>query len=204
MENNNRNHHNLITLYIAIGSLLTAAIALGVSLKSCSVSQKASEEVKNYFLEVSKPLVTITPIPHQKDNLFLSTSFEKDTFQSNMRFEVKNAGRVAARDIAITEIEIVPRSVSTTKSSLSYDRPPKLSLEPGDLFYFSPEIRFRVDPEVAQKTLDSLNGNGWETYARIAVSYSHGKDLSVSYKTIVEYDVGINKAIPRRSVVSKK
>ena len=204
MGNNNRNHHNLITLYIAIASLITAAIALGVAVKSCSVSDKASGEVRNYFLEVSKPLVTIIPVHHQKDNHYLRSSFEKDTFRNNLRFEVKNTGRAAARDIAVTEIEIIPRRVSAKKTSLSYERPPKLSLGPGEFFYFSPEIRFRVDPEAAKKTRNSLNRYGWETFARIAVSYSHEKDLSVGYKTVVEYDISRDKAVPRRSVASKK
>jgi len=204
MENNNRDNHNLITLYIAIASLIIAAIAFGVSIKSWYVSQKGSEEVKKYFLEANKPLVTITPVTHQKDNLLLKTSGKKDTFRINLRFEIKNEGRVAARNIVISEIEIIPAQVSVIKSSLSYERPPKLSLEPGDLFYFEPEITFQVAPKLVKKTLDALNQNGWKTFARITVSYLHQKDLSVAYKTTVEYDVDRNVANLRHSEISRR
>jgi hypothetical protein len=203
MADNDKVNPYVFILYISIAAVIIAAIALAVSIKSCYVSETALEEVTDFFLEENRPFVTLTPQKFTDSNSYLKTSEKNNRFEIWFRFEIKNAGRVAARDIALPEIQITPMNIHMKKSTLSYERLSKISLGPDDLFYFSPRIIFEVDSSAVREILRRLNESHWKSSVLLLVSYAHGLEPSVRYGSSIEYDIDRDQAMPLKTEIRR-
>jgi hypothetical protein len=182
-----RNWQKIIINFLPV---LISVIALGVSWKSCCLSEKAIVSSTSQFFSENKPYITITlrKIKESQNYYDYKLFPEKDTVQIQLEYIIKNIGNIAAKDLSFSN-ELVTSFSNTTKP-ITVILPSKLTLGPGDDYVLGPNIIIKCENK--------------DNYNKYVDKLSSEKGLEITLQFSLIYKSEINSEQKFYSMVNNK
>jgi hypothetical protein len=195
--------------------LTIASFALCVSIKSCQISKDATkiskdsniianeavESTKYHFIQINRPYLIIAPKKFE-DGKFWKLDQINNQVQAIFRYELKNVGNVAAKDISLPNRLVFGPGMKIQKEApLTFTKPGKVTIGPGDHFVVTVTTLMGYnDEETAKKNLEYLTSNKSEGVTfMLSVDYTNELEDSQKYRTFVENRIHNDKAMILRS-----
>ncbi|MFH1363881.1 MAG: hypothetical protein ABIH45_06720 [Candidatus Omnitrophota bacterium] len=194
--------------YIWTGlSALVAVISLIVSIKSCDLSkdgieiaqnstriandsnrlaEEALQNAKHNFITEQRPWLTLTPKRFKDSGTFLKISNTTTTFTIKSQIEIRNIGKVPARNIhlpskAISGINLTPGAHPV------FTIPPNTTLAPDDSFILSGTCTLMQTESDLKETLKLWESSDANIDLIIPCFYTSELEPSKEYKTKVYF-----------------
>ena len=183
--------------------LFVAVIAIGVSIKSCRISEEAEKSAnealdisKFQFLQVNRPYIILSPKKFDNGQYWKITQ-EGSIIRVALKYEVNNVGNVAAKDIKLPEkIGLGPRMKLNEGAPVYYQKMGKVTLGPGDSFSIEPNIVMGYkNEEVAKEQFEHLiSDKSYGADFLLSVNYTNELDETQKYRTFIQNRIHKNKA----------
>ncbi|MGD0022754.1 MAG: hypothetical protein ABSC54_10680 [Smithellaceae bacterium] len=174
-------------------TLFIAAIALIVSIKSCSSSNKSIEIAEKTFIITNRPYLILNPVKDKEKGFFIEFLFDDKGYALKATFEVYNAGKTPAKNINIEDYMFrgyIGEHVAFSEKSF-----PKsttvISLGPGEKKTMSLYVPLEYKPnneKIVSRDTRSITGNNVTFIITLPLIYSSDVDELKRFKTMVVYE----------------
>lgn len=191
----NKNSTTDLTMpIIAIGSLCVSIKGCNIAKKAQNVSQNALEVTKLHFFQLNRPYIVLTPQKFEDNNSYYKTSRTNTDLRIDLKYEVKNIGNVAAKDITTPEEAKFKSNALKEGVTTSFIMPPKLTLGPGDTYRMCIYVILEfTDLESTEETIANLNSDESSgVKIKLLVNYISELDSSLKYLTGVVHRIRKN------------
>lgn len=182
-------------------SLVIAGIALLVSFRSCSLSnksneiaEKAFEHSKSSFISVNRPFLILNPIKDKEKGIFIEFLFDEKGYALKAYFEVYNAGKPLAKNISVEGYMFrgyIGEHVAFSEK-LPSTFPPVISLGPGENkimnFYVPLEYKPSDEKITSRESPGILIGKTIRFRITLPLFYSSDIEGAKRFKTVVAYE----------------
>ena len=181
-------------------TLIVAAIALAVSIKSCYNAKNAVEISQRRFLEENRPYLLIEPVAFKKTDSYFKIDRNKDEVKINIRYRLTNIGNSIAKNIispnqAIIEYREVTDALVSNVTPISLGPNQKISVVVWILF------KRKGDASIVDFIDSYYSGKSHITH-EFPVKYFTDLESSLTYYTIIKHKIYTDHAELLRSEMS--
>jgi len=192
-----RNHWAVILAnLIAIIGLFASIGSIMLSKDSNRIANDALETSRFHYIQINRPYIAISPKAYS-DGLYWKLVREGSAVRATLKYELKNIGNVAAKDITLPNLLAIGPTTNLKKGAeLDYTRPQPLTLGPGDNLRMTPSIFMGFEDEEAA----SLNLKRWASGKSkgmtflVSVEYKSELDGSKKYRSFMENRINRDRA----------
>lgn len=180
---------------------IIAIISLLISMKGCQISndaKKIAEEsldtAKDQFVQINRPYITITCKKFDNGQFWKITQ-NKNEVMITLKYEIKNVGNVAAKNINLPNKIVVGKLKKETP--VYYQKPGKITLGPGSSLNITPTNKMGYESEeIAKENYEYfLSDKSEGTALFLSVTYESEVDKMHKYRTFVENKIHNDKAL---------
>lgn len=164
-------------------SIFIALIALSVSIKACSDSNK-------YNVIINKPELVIRAVKFDDSDSFLNILQDGRTLSIEINLQIKNNGNIAAENVMFPDIANLPEF---KEAMISFERNRPFTIEQGETVYMSLifTINYKTE-EIAKDKILQINEPTW-TGVTFFVGVKYGCELEPSVQYIKKVGFQISK-----------
>lgn len=181
-------------------TLIIAAIALVVSIKSCYNAKNAVEISQRQFLEENRPYLLIEPVAFKKTDSYFKIDRNKDEVKINIRYRLTNIGNTIAKNI-ISPNQAIIQYREETDAFLSKVTP--ISLGPNQKINIIVWFLFKRKGDASiEGFINSYYSGKSHISHEFPVKYSTDLEPSLTYHTIVKHKISTDHAELLRSEMS--
>jgi len=198
----------LIKNWKALLPIVISIIALSASIASCIISKQANQLSKqaietstDQFFKENKPYITLKPRKIKEVQSYYKYTLlpEQNAVAMELEYEIKNIGKVAAKDVAVFDKLQVGKS-STKTEIRGMNLPNKITFGPGENFILG--VQFLVgwdNKESYEKYVQKLSSEkGPELTIKMGMSYLSEFNPKQSFNSAVA-----NKITKQRAKIIK-
>lgn len=183
-----------IALILAIFSLLVAIRGCQISNDAKKIAKDSLDVTKNQFVQINRPYIILAPKKFNNGQ-FWKIEQDKNRVIATLRYEIKNVGNVAAKNIEVPTNVIVANVEN--KSPIYYQKSGKITLGPGDKMNLTLTSNMGYESEAMSKAnyeyLISDKSEG--VIFHLSVDYESEVDKAHKYRTYVENRIHNEKAL---------
>ncbi len=178
----------IITSILSGIAIVISTWCLFYSWEANKVSKEALKLSKTAFLTESRPYLNARLIPFKETGSYFSYTLKGKSFVLDVLFEVKNSGKIPAKNISVTgpfDIDAIPGP----RTNIQLEIPPKMTLGPDQTRAYRWSVEIGYGDFTSEEIKKRIESNILNADVEMVWSYTSSLDEAESYKTNVAYTV---------------
>ncbi|MGD0627414.1 MAG: hypothetical protein ABSB32_22270 [Thermodesulfobacteriota bacterium] len=190
---NNTDWTKYISLVIAVIALLVSFRSCSLSNKSNEIADKALEHSKSSFISVNRPYLILNPIKDKEKGFFIEFLFDEKGYVLKASFEVYNAGKTPAKNINVEGYMFrgyIGEHVAFSEKLYSTSSP-VISLGPGEhkiIGLYVPLEHKPSNEKITSRESGIIIGENIRFIITLPLFYSSDIEEAKRFKTTVVYE----------------